>query len=346
MYGKAVQAMPDSAGCLRILVVAHSAALRLRIRQLLGAEPTAALLDQTGDTAEGVRLAQRLQPHLILCDAAVAADPALFALFAGSAGRPAPKLVLLDDDAAQRKRSYPVPLAALLPADLPAHELVAYLSTMIDLPQAADIGTPLRSEPAARPHMPQIAARRRATDHGWSPTSGAHEPAPHHNRTATPPPVPPIAGPLDQQALELAAQALMRALYPVSMLVVELCYVPGSVTPTDTSTCMQLSQRLEATLRQTVRRDDLVCALESLTSAALLPGLLREQQGLIRNRLADAIQNAGFDHLEDGLQMAPAIGIVSWEPGQEEIDLLREARAAGSAARALLLRRRQPVAAW
>lgn len=347
MYRKAIVTMLDTVGCLRILVVARSASLRLRIRQLLGTASAAALLDQTADTADGVRLALRLRPHIILCDAQVAADPALLALFDSSIRRPAPKLVLLDDDPALRRRGYPVPLSALLPADLPAHELVAYLSTMVDVRQAPETAQPPLSDCAAPPRgRPAVVPSRRATDKGWSPTSGMHEPTVPRGRPPIPAPVPPIVGPPDQQALERAAQVLMHSLYPVSMAVVELCSLPGSATPTDASTCGRLSQRLETTIRQCLRRDDLVCTLESLTCAALLPGLLHEQQGLITNRLATAMQNVEFDHYADGLRMKPAISIVSWEPGRPEANLMNEARAACSIARASLLRAYQPAAAW
>ena len=329
---------------VRILLVAALPYIRLRAWRLLVQEPGVHLLDRVADATRGVAQIRALHPDLVLCDAAVAGDPAFAALFIRQPGETVqpPPLVLLAAEPLPPGARYQVPIAAVLPLDLPSWEMATYLSTLVDGHDLSSVSPPTNQNrstsapfirasaaPAGGSAVSQVSSRPREntrTQHGqrWSPTTrGAVDRRAVHDQpliktdgqAASLQQLDPLTGLADRSMLEHAARVLAELAYPATLIVLDLTYAPGSVVPANTTAHNAVVRWAASSLRVALRRDDLLSRVDGMVFAVLLPGLDHRLGEVIARRLLGVINTLDLSRYAYGAHLQGAISVSYWDQG-------------------------------
>src|SRR5579859_464847 len=122
----------SSGRVMRVVLAFRSSLTRARAERTLQRTPTCQVVGTARDGAHANELRQILQPDFILCDMDLYPD--LASHLAGTPGWASSncRLVLLVAHNQSLATGLPPGVSALLPIDLPAAELSAYLHTMVD----------------------------------------------------------------------------------------------------------------------------------------------------------------------------------------------------------------------
>ena len=301
-----------------VMVVTADRSLGVRVARMLASTEALQVLAQTSDILAVPTVLQRQRPDLLLCDIATALDPDFIALFASTSISPLPKLVLLAEDSRSTGAGIPVPLAALLPLDLPAGEMIEYLRTLVGTAAEAPPHPPppeQRATPAARPVDQQcprngVLAKMRRSGRGYRPF-----PPPTDTRTGLP----------GSEAVAPVIGSVQRMGYPITVIAIDLRFARGSVVPTDATLLTRIERWIGTTLRVAVRDDDMVLPGIGVDVRSRLPGLHQDNHSAVLGRIGRVVGGMDLSRLTYGLRLDTAIGVGYPETGLAEEDLLREA---------------------
>ena len=294
---------------VQAVVAMASPHTRARTLRQLREMPELALLGQASSAFEAIGLAEALRPALLLVDIAMALDPELPPLLA-QLPPPTPGIVLLTEDARISGAGLPIPLAAILPLDLPAAELTEYLRTLVDAAPRVH----LAAEPP-RQHTPPEADRRRAAQDRLRIVAEGLE-------------VDPLTGLAGVGPLERAVATLQALQYPVTVLAIELRYARSSVAPTESTVRNALIRLAGAALRAALRQDDLLGRVHGAMFALILPGLDGAHHDVVARRLRASIEGLDCSRHAYGVHLRVALAVTPWEPGMAPVPLVDRAVAA------------------
>lgn len=121
----ATSGAPEDA--VSVLIISTSAYLRVWIGRLLEREPGLCVIDRVSSVGQGVRLARRFHPDLVVCDPRAGRDAFLATMFADGACTRTRVVVIDSEPATPNVAGFTVPVDAVLHQDVsPLHMAQAF----------------------------------------------------------------------------------------------------------------------------------------------------------------------------------------------------------------------------
>jgi GGDEF domain-containing protein/DNA-binding NarL/FixJ family response regulator len=124
-----------------------------------------------------------------------------------------------------------------------------------------------------------------------------------------------ITGLGNKRTLGMALRALPSVNLPAAVVVVDLWYRLGTAPPTATIMQDAILRAVGGTLKATVRQGDLICRLDGLTFAIVMPGLDKTTMSIPLQRMREAMSRLRLAPGERGSEPLVAMGVGFWEPG-------------------------------
>jgi diguanylate cyclase len=124
-----------------------------------------------------------------------------------------------------------------------------------------------------------------------------------------------VTGLGNKRTLGMALRALPNVNLPAAVVVVDLWYRLGTAPPTAALMQDAMLRAVGGTLRATVRQGDLICRLDGLTFAIVMPGLDKTTMAVPLQRIREAMSRLRLAPNEGSSEPLVAIGTGFWEPG-------------------------------
>jgi GGDEF domain-containing protein/DNA-binding NarL/FixJ family response regulator len=310
---------------------------------LLGRGSGIELVGEAADGAQAVHQALQERPQIMLCDERMLAEPDLAALFATGGKGIDFRIVLVVANASDVQRNSLMPVAAVVPLELPGDELVHRLHALLKpahKPPPPMVGMKDRFMVVEDPTAPPAQTDRNTTlrfntspaedvvrqlsvptsvltgrldrsqvprkDEGLQEHLSAvlSNGAQHRDR---------LTGLAGVDELSRTLRALPRANHPTAVLVVDLQAAPGSTLPADEK--LAVLHSVTAVLRANVRQHDLLFHLEELSFATVMPGLEAPMARGSLQRLRTALDEFRQPNQRRPRQFVVSMGIGFWMPG-------------------------------
>ena len=143
-----------------------------------------------------------------------------------------------------------------------------------------------------------------------------------------------LTGLANTRGLGMALRALPNVNQPAGVLVLDLWYGSDSHVPADPARQQIFLSSLGSVIGGTVRQDDLLCRIEGMTFAIVLPGLDAETAPIPMQRLRRALANVRYPVGGGTGELTVAMGSGFWQPGVPSAEPLDRAWQAMKAERA------------
>ena len=124
-----------------------------------------------------------------------------------------------------------------------------------------------------------------------------------------------VTGLANTKALGNALRVLPTVGHPAAVVVVDLWYAPGTSVPSDSRIQEGILRSAGAALRANTRQEDMVCRLDGMTFAIVMPGLDGGTAPTPLGRLREAMDRLRPATEERPYALSVALGVGLWEPG-------------------------------
>lgn len=327
---------------VRVLLAMSSPLVRARLRRALQADETVLVVEEAGDAEQAVRGAMHSAPQLLLCDERIVMHAALGELF--RTRKPLYRIVLVSANPRVNLHAYPVPISGLIPLDMDPEEMGARLRFAL---RTAD------EQPAAPPRVKGMehrfvvaegVAQRGSTLIGGA-THALEDPdtvraqartvkldtetrrrqEPAQDRLAAVLRAmqqegglqrrDPVTGLANTKALGLGLRALPDLNHPTALVILDLWYAAGTQAPQSAAAQDDVLRGIAAALRANVRQDDMICRIDGMTFAIVMPGLDPKTAPGPLSRLRRSMSRLQFNATATGPGPVIAIGVGYWREG-------------------------------
>lgn len=317
-----------------VLLAISSPLVRMRLRHALQTDPRFRIANVATDPAHAVEQIEAVQPELVVCDERMLQDPSVATLLQSRRAGAAHKVVLIAGNTRAYQREGGVPLVAVLPIDLPAEELsdrlydagvakpkadparqkpqrvtgMEHRFMIADDPQRAAQTTPLSTGNLGRPQVANRRTRSALSDQLAAVLRNVQSDNSGQQRD-------PITGLTNTRGLGLALRALPNVNQAAAVVVIDLWYATDALVPANVAQQHAFMRGVGALIRANVRQDDLVCRIDGMSFAVVLPGIDPATAAFPTHRLRGALRGLKLpgSRSNDGLLIAMGLGF--WQPG-------------------------------